>query len=108
MLGHGVGALLSGWQLYALIVIGAVGIVLSQLAYRAGPISASVPAMNSVNPLASVLIGVDVFDEHFRTGAINSMAEAMALAVMTLATVLLSRLPRAETAPVPRPARLPP
>jgi drug/metabolite transporter (DMT)-like permease len=105
VLGHGVGALLSGWQLYSLVVVGAIGIVLSQLAYRAGPLSASVPAMNGINPLASVLIGVAVFDEHFRTGAIDTTAETIALAVMTLATVLLSRLPRADTSPVARPAR---
>ena len=33
---------------------------------------------------------------------------AIALAVMTLATVLLSRLPRVETSAVARPARQPP
>ncbi len=69
LLAQGVVALVFGWQLYALIVVGATGMLLSQLAYRSGPVSASLPAMNSVNPLASVLIGVAVFDEHFQTGA---------------------------------------
>jgi hypothetical protein len=91
LLAHGLVALVSGWPLYALVVVGAVGIVLSQLAYRAGPVSASLPAMNCINPLASVLIGVAVFDEHFRTGAIPATVEAFALAAMTLSTVLLSR-----------------
>ena len=101
---------MAGWQLYALIVVGAIGILLSQLAYRAGPVSASLPAMNSVNPLASVLIGAAVFDEHFRTGPIPSTIEAFALAAMTLATVQLSRgrpgpptadLVRTRTTPTP-------
>ncbi len=96
LLAQGVVALVFGWQLYALIVVGATGMLLSQLAYRSGPVSASLPAMNSVNPLASVLIGVAVLDEHFRTGPIPSTVEAFALAAMTLATVLLSR--GAETA----------
>lgn len=86
--------MLAGWQLYALIAVGAVGIALSQLAYRSGPLSASLPAMNSINPLVSVLIGVAVLDEHFRTGTIPSTFEALALAVMTLATVQLSRKAR--------------
>ncbi len=102
LLAQGAVALVSGWQLYALIVVGATGIVLSQLAYRAGPVSASLPAMNSVNPLASVLIGVAVFDERFRTGPIPATVEAFALAAMTLATVLLSR---GADAPTSDPAR---
>jgi hypothetical protein len=97
LLAHGALNLVTAWQLYVLIVVGATGIVLSQLAYRAGPLSASLPAMNSVNPLASILIGAAVFDEHFRSGPIPSTVEALALAVMTLATVLLSRLSREQT-----------
>ena len=108
LLAQGVVALMSGWQLYALIVVGAIGILLSQLAYRAGPVSASLPAMNSVNPLASVLIGVAVYDEHFRTGPIPSTVEALALAAMTLATVLLSRGPDAQTADLARTGAAPP
>ena len=108
LLAQGAVALVSGWQLYALIVVGAIGIVLSQLAYRAGPVSASLPAMNSVNPLASVLIGVAVFDEHFRTGPIPSTVEAFALAAMTLATVLLSRAAGAPTADLARTGAAPP
>ncbi len=52
--------------------------------------------MNSVNPLASVLIGVAVLDERPRTGPIPSTVEAFALAAMTKATVPAQ--PRAETA----------
>ena len=108
LLAQGAVALVSGWQLHTLIVVGAIGIVLSQLAYRAGPVSASLPAMNSVNPLASVLIGVAVFDEHFRTGPIPSTVEAFALAAMTLATVLLSRRSGRPTAGLARTGAVPP
>ena len=93
MVTHGVGAVMGSWQLYALLGLGAVGIALSQLAYRTGPLSASLPALNSVNPLASVLIGAVVFDEHFRTGVVPSGVEALALAVIAVATVALSRPP---------------
>ena len=93
MVTHGVGAVMGSWQLYALLGLGAVGIALSQLAYRTGPLSASLPALNSVNPLASVLIGAVVFDEHFRTGVVASGIEALALAVIAVATVALSRPP---------------
>jgi hypothetical protein len=52
--------------------------------------------MNSINPLASVLIGVAVFDEHFRSGPLASSVEALALTAVTIATVLLSQLQRLE------------
>ena len=109
LLANGVMAMMTDWQLYALIAVGATGILLSQLAYRAGPVSASLPAMNSVNPLASVLIGAAVFDEHFRTGAVPSTIEAFALVAMTLATVQLSRgRPGLRTADVVRTPAAPP
>jgi drug/metabolite transporter (DMT)-like permease len=98
-LGQGPGALAAEWQLYALVAVGAVGVLLAQLAYRAGPLSASLPAMNCINPLASVLIGVAVFDEHFRTGLFASSAEFLALATMTVATVSLSRHPHVGQRP---------
>jgi hypothetical protein len=75
-----------------------LGFVLSQLAYRAGPLTASLPALNSVNPLASVVIGVAVFDEHFRTGVLPSTVEVVALATVTAAVVMLSRPARLERA----------
>jgi hypothetical protein len=40
-----------------------------------------------------VVIGAAVFDEHFRTGAIPGGIELLALAVIALATVVLSRPP---------------
>lgn len=91
LLGDGFATLMGSWQLYAVLVVGAIGIVLSQVAYRSGPLSASLPALNSVNPLASVLIGVAVFDERFRTGLISTGIETLALLAMTVAVVALSR-----------------
>jgi hypothetical protein len=96
VLPHGVTSLVLAWQLYALAIVGAVGVVLTQLAYRSGPLTASLPALNSVNPLASVLIGVAVFDEHFRTGLLPSTVEAAGLAAVTVAVIMLSRPARLQ------------
>jgi hypothetical protein len=59
-------ALPRSWQLYLTIVLGATGLLLNQLAFQAGPISASLPATASVDPLASIAVGVIAFDEHVR------------------------------------------
>jgi drug/metabolite transporter (DMT)-like permease len=70
-LGHGAAVLLTTWPGYALIAVGGLGLLLSQLAYRAGPLRASLPAVTAVNPIASLVIGVAVFDERFsRRGAV--------------------------------------
>lgn len=86
-----IASLLSGWQLYALILVGGSGLLLSQMAYRAGPMTASLPAINTLNPVVSVTIGWGVFDERFRTGGTAVALEAISLLLALLATVALSR-----------------
>jgi hypothetical protein len=58
LLGHGPTTLLTSWQLYALLAAGAVGLLLNQLSFQAGPLTASLPAITVVNPLLAVLLGV--------------------------------------------------
>ena len=86
-----IAALWGGWQLYALIVVGAAALVLSQLSYRAGPMSASLPAINTINPLVSVSIGWGVFDERFRTAGGAVALETASLVLALAATMALSR-----------------
>ena len=69
ILNRGAGALVVAWPPYALVIVGAIGVVLNQLAYQAGPLSFSLPAITSVDPVVSLVIAVAVFDEHFRNGA---------------------------------------
>ena len=47
----------ASWQLYAVVIVGAAGLFLCQLAYEAGPRHAS-PQSRPSTPLASVFIGV--------------------------------------------------
>ncbi|WP_270886207.1 DMT family transporter [Pedococcus sp. 5OH_020] len=92
---HGVGGALSSWQLPALILSGAAGMALAQLAFRAGPLNASLPAIATVDPLASVALGVAVYDEHLRTGTWAVTGQVVALVVLAVAATALSRV-RAE------------
>jgi hypothetical protein len=90
------GALLTSWPGYALLAAGAAGLLLSQLAYRAGPLRASLPAITVVNPIVSLVIGVAVFDERFRAGAPYLAGELLGLALIAAAAVGLSRAGPAE------------
>ncbi|HEV7189241.1 MAG TPA: DMT family transporter [Blastococcus sp.] len=84
--------LIAGWQFYALLVVGLTGLLLNQLAYQAGPLSASLPAITVVNPLVSILLGVLVFDENLRHTAPAILGEVVFLGMLALAAVNLSRL----------------
>jgi hypothetical protein len=102
LLVQGPGGLIAGWQFYALVVVGLTGLLLNQLAYQAGPLSASLPAITVVNPLVSILLGVLVFDENLRHTAPAILGEVVFLGMLALAAVNLSRLeqlPAAAPAP---------
>jgi drug/metabolite transporter (DMT)-like permease len=88
---HGAGTLLTTWPGYALLMVGGAGLLLNQLAYQAGPLRASLPAITTVNPIVSLVIGVTVFDERFRGGAPYLAGEALALALIAIAAVGLTR-----------------
>jgi hypothetical protein len=88
---RGAGALLTTWPGYALIVAGALGLLLNQLAYQAGPLRASLPAITTVNPIVSLVIGVAVFDERFRSGAPYLAGEVLGLVLIAVAAVALTR-----------------
>ncbi|TAM91713.1 MAG: hypothetical protein EPN43_03715 [Jatrophihabitans sp.] len=86
---------LASWQLYVVIVLGATGLLLGQLAFQAGPITASLAATSTVDPLASIVIGVVVFDERLGTGPAHGVVLAALLAVLAVSAIQLAR-PAAE------------
>jgi hypothetical protein len=90
-LNRGMSALFTAWPLYALVAVGALGLLVNQLAYQAGPLSSSLPAIMTVGPIVSVVIGVAVFDEHFRNGPAALLGEAVGLALVVMAAGGLTR-----------------
>lgn len=107
LLNRGVGALVGSWPLYALIAVGAFSVVVNQLAYRAGPLSSSLPTIMAADALVSLVIGASVFDEGFRIGAADLLGEAAGLALMLAASVGLTRSgPEPAGAREQRPARV--
>lgn len=89
--GHGFRSLLGHWQPYTLLVVGCSAIVFTQLAFRRGPLSASLPLVAMVNPVLGVVVGAVVYDESMRDSTLALAAEVAFLAVLTLATLVLSR-----------------
>lgn len=101
VLAHGPLALLTSWQPYVLVAAGVAGLVLTQLAFQAGPLRLSLPATACVDPLVSIALGVLIYDEHLRTGPVAIAGELACLAVMCAAAAYLSLLtPEAPPGPV--------
>ena len=89
-LGGGPGAVLSNWSLYVLVAAGAATSAgLASLA--AGPLAASQPGFTIFDPLSACLLGVVLFGEHIRAGAVDLAGEALAVAVVIVGAVVLSR-----------------
>lgn len=89
---HGLGTFVTSWAPYAVVVVGVSGILLCQLAYQAGPLVASQPTIAVVDPLASVLIGVVVYDETLRHGWWVPVAMIALLALMSVAIAKLAAI----------------
>jgi drug/metabolite transporter (DMT)-like permease len=78
------------WQTYALAGSGALAVFLAQNAYHAGPIAASQSSLVLVDPLASILIGIGLFDDNLRTSGAWGPLEALSLLVLFGGGLLLS------------------
>ena len=81
-LGDGVGAVFASWSLYVLVTVGAATMLLASHALAAGPLAASQPGFTILDPLSASLLGVFLFGEHIRTGGMELVGEALALAII--------------------------
>jgi drug/metabolite transporter (DMT)-like permease len=97
-------ALLTSWQLYAFPLAAAVAILFKQLAYQAGPLSASLPAIAVVGALVAILLGITVFDENLRHSSPAIIGQVVSLGLLTIAGINLARL---ERVPEDEPKELP-
>jgi hypothetical protein len=89
---HGLFALLTSWQLYTALALGAAGLFLTQAAFQAGPLTASLPAISTVDPLLSVAIGVFVYDEHLRRGPLAGLVLLGLLLLLATAVIRLGKV----------------
>ncbi|HVA74567.1 MAG TPA: DMT family transporter [Acidimicrobiales bacterium] len=83
----------TSWQLYVVLIVGALGLLLNQLAFQAGPITASLPAVATVDPLLSVVVGVVVYDEHIRSGPGGGVVLALLVILLGAAVIQVARTP---------------
>ncbi|HYO38323.1 MAG TPA: DMT family transporter [Nocardioidaceae bacterium] len=88
----GLGAMLTAWPTYGLLLAGAGGVLTNQRAYRTAGLSASMPVLNIVNGLTSLAIGFTIFSEVPRHSPLFLAIEAAALGCMAVGLWMLVRL----------------
>ncbi len=107
-LNGGLGAMFSSWLLYVTIISVLLGVLFPLMAFRAGPITASFPAVISLNPIVATILGIYLFGETLESGLVNVIAIAVAAIAMFVGIMWLSRsqaIARAFEEPAPGPAK---
>jgi drug/metabolite transporter (DMT)-like permease len=89
----GLAAILAHWQPWALLVLGTTGMLLSASAYQAGPLAASLPVMDTIEPVSGILIGTMVFGERLAGSPSGLALQLAAAATAAAGIVLLGRSP---------------
>lgn len=91
-LGDGAGAVARTPELYACILVALGGVAWSQSAFRAGPLTASMPTLQMSQPVVAAVLGVVVLGETLNAGRAGMVALVAAALVMTAAIVKLARV----------------
>jgi drug/metabolite transporter (DMT)-like permease len=101
---EGVLEVVADWHLYALIVVGYVSMSLSQTSLQTGSLAPAVATQMSLDPVASLLLGIFAFDETVHEDAAGLIAALAAFAVMIAGIVVLAVAEQETAEQAPRPA----
>src|ERR1700758_2194703 len=102
-LGRGIPTLLRMPELYVWAVLAIAATALEQSAFRAGPLTASLPAVTISEPIVGSVLGVTVLGETLNTNDFGLIIIGISVAVMAAATVALARSQAAAPAIDERP-----
>jgi drug/metabolite transporter (DMT)-like permease len=87
----GIPGMLIRWPVYALIAAGVAGTLLEQAALHVGPLSVSQPILVIINPFASIVLSVWLFDERFTNSPAKITLGILSFAALAAGVVMLTR-----------------
>jgi hypothetical protein len=92
LMARGAGVLAT-WEPYTLIAVGILSAVFGQSAFNAGPLALSLPVIDTVEPVSSVILGAAVFQEHLAQSPGLLALQLVGGAIAAAGIVVLSRSP---------------
>ncbi|MGP4047364.1 DMT family transporter [Streptomyces sp. 2A115] len=95
-------ALVTGWQVYGVVVLGITGLVLVQSAFETAPLRMSLPALTAAQPLAGIACGVGFLGDRLRADAGALAWEAAGLSGIVVGVVLLGLHPAMPSGAAPK------
>jgi drug/metabolite transporter (DMT)-like permease len=95
----GITGMLTRWPVYALIAVGAASNLLEQAALHVGPLSVSQPILVIVNPFASIILSVWLFDERFTDNPAKITIAVLSFAALAAAVTTLTRTAPQDLSP---------
>jgi len=93
LLGEGAATFFTSWQPYAMAAVAVAGAIVQQSAFQAGPLPASLPVMDAVEPTVAVCIGVFAFNEHLGSSPLAIAFEVAGVCALITGIVVLDRSP---------------
>lgn len=87
---------LGHWEPYTVVLVGVIGLILSQSSYQAGSLAISLPLIDCLEPVGAVLIGVAVFGEQLASSTWALTVQALGAATAVGGIVILDRSPLAQ------------
>lgn len=90
---HHLVALFTAWQSYAFVGASTVALALSQAAFKAAPLRASLPSLAVVEPVVGVALGALVLRSRLRGGPLAVAIDAAAGLILLAGAVVLARSP---------------
>lgn len=93
LLSQGASTFFTAWQPYAMAVVAVLGAIVQQSAFQAGPLPASVPVMDAMEPAIAVCIGVFAFNESVDTSVGGLTFQALGVLLLLWGIVSLDRSP---------------
>jgi drug/metabolite transporter (DMT)-like permease len=98
----GLASALNHWQPWALVSLGVAGVLLSTGAFQAGALSASLPVIDTVEPVSGVIIGAVLFDERLSSSPAGLIVQLGAAVVAVTGIAMLGPSLAAVQAPAVR------
>ena len=90
---HGISGLLQSWSAYCLVATGAVGVLLMQNAFNAGPLHRSLPTITAGEPVVGILLGIAVFGDRVSLTPGSLAMQVAGLFALVVGVVLVARAP---------------